>query len=65
MDEHDYHKMFTIMAGHVRIVAEAMLRECFGERCDDFKEHCPICQRWKALDVLLDDPWGNSKNVLQ
>ena len=48
---------FHMMAGHLRIVAEEMLREFFGERCDEFDEDCPICMRWNALAVLTENPF--------
>ena len=41
----------------IRNLAEPLLEEYFGERCGDFEPDCVNCQRWKALDDLLDNPF--------
>ena len=57
----DDRAQFTMMAGHVRTIAETMLREFFGdcERVDknDRDVDCPSCQRWKSLDDLTANPF--------
>ena len=52
----DNEGVFDMMAGHVRIVAEDLLRKFWGERCPDFYNDCPLCQKWKQLDSLLENP---------
>ena len=49
---------FAMMAGHVRIIAETMLAEFFGQRCPDFEKDCECCQRWKFLDDLTANPFA-------
>ena len=48
---------FDMMAGHLRIIAETMLREHFGDRCPDFEPACIVCKRWKLLDDLTANPY--------
>lgn len=52
---------FAQTAGHVRTIAEPMLREWFGERCADFEPDCHVCQRWAALDALTKNPFSEEK----
>ena len=48
---------FEAFANSVRIAAEELLIEMFGERCPDFSEHCECCKRWVAYDALVANPW--------
>jgi hypothetical protein len=48
---------FDQVAGHIRIVAETMLVEFFGERCPDFEPTCECCKRWQLLDDLVANPF--------
>lgn len=57
VDNYDYNR-FAMMAGHVRIVGETLLREYFGERCHEFDPNCANCERWKALDDLTENPFA-------
>lgn len=57
-DVPDDKERFAMMASHIRIIAETMLREFFGERCPDYQEDCECCRRWKLLDDLCDNPFG-------
>lgn len=52
---------FEVMAGHVRTIAEEMLTEQFGERCSEYDPDCMCCQRWKALDELVSNPFGEQE----
>lgn len=38
------------------IAAEKFLKIWFGEKCEDFDEDCPCCQRWALLEKLLEWP---------
>lgn len=40
-----------------RVVNEvtAFLLEWYGERCDEFQEGCACCERYKALDFIVED----------
>lgn len=61
-DEQDDSDTFDMMAGHLRIIAETMLRDFFGERCEDFDEDCECCRRWKLLDALTENPFKESES---
>ena len=50
---------FAMMAGHLRIIAETMLIEFFGERCPDFEVECECCRRWKLLDDFTENPFDS------
>ncbi len=54
---------FEMMAGHIRTIAETMLKEHFGERCDDYEPDCMCCQRWRALDKLLANPYESKTTI--
>lgn len=41
----------------IRVIAHAMLEEFFQDHCQEFDECCPNCQRWRALDVLTENPF--------
>lgn len=51
---------FLIVSGHVRTVATAFIEEQFGERCTEYEPECECCKRWKALDIILENPWNES-----
>ena len=55
------HDRFAAAASHIRTLAETVLLEHFGERCDDFEfeseSECDCCKRWRALDDLIDNPY--------
>ncbi len=55
--EQRLHRNFCISAGHIRTIAESILKEYFGDRCPDFDEHCEVCKRWKAMDDLIQNPF--------
>lgn len=55
--ENELRSRFDMMAGHIRTIAETMLREHFGDRCPDFEPNCISCQRWKLLDDLTANPY--------
>lgn len=44
------------MARKIRELAEPLLTEYF-DKCEDFEETCCACQRWKALEDLLENPF--------
>ena len=46
-----------MQASHLRTIAEAMLAEHFGDRCEEFSQPCVCCKRWAALDALIDNPY--------
>lgn len=48
---------FEKYAGLARTTASLLLEEFFGEKCDVYSESCPLCQRWKLLDQLLENPF--------
>ena len=48
---------FELQSSHIRTIAETMLAEHFGDRCEVFSPECLCCQRWAALDALLDNPY--------
>lgn len=52
---------FDMMRGHVRTVAEAFITEWFGERCPEHAEGCECCERWNALDKLLNDVFKDDR----
>ena len=56
---------FELMASYVRTLAEAFIREQFGERCPGAprvtEAECEVCSRWEALDRLLVNPWEDSR----
>jgi hypothetical protein len=51
------HLHFDTRAKVVRSFAEPLLREFFGDRCEDFEPGCECCKRWAALDRLLENPF--------
>ena len=42
------------------IAAEKFLKIWFGEKCGDFDEDCPCCQRWALLEKLIEYPEDKS-----
>lgn len=38
-----------------RDAALEYLKQNWGERCESFDEHCPLCQAWRAFDVLFGE----------
>ena len=53
----DNETTFDMIASHVRIIAEELLIKYWGERCVDFEESCVLCQKWRYLDALLENPF--------
>lgn len=49
---------FRLFASYIRTLAERLLTEVFGERCDEFEASCEVCRRWKLLDDLLANPFS-------
>jgi hypothetical protein len=56
---------FAMMVSHLRIIAEEMLTEFFGPRCDDYEAGCGCCGRWRLLDDLTADPFTRSSEAPQ
>lgn len=56
-DRHDVER-FAAMAGQVRTVAETLLTEFFGDRCQEFDAGCVNCTRWRLLDELIANPFN-------
>ena len=54
-----FEKDFEKQAGHIRTIADTLLYEYFGARCEIFESECEICRRWKALDDLTDNPFAS------
>lgn len=38
-------------------LAEFMLIQVFGERCNEVFEGCECCKRWAAFDILMENPF--------
>jgi hypothetical protein len=57
MSEQNDRARFNIYADDVRITSERLIIEFFGERCNDYQQDCSICQHWKALDDLIENPF--------
>ena len=36
---------------------ESVLLEHFGEKCKDFEPNCHCCKKYKALEVLFENPY--------
>ena len=43
------------MGAELRSRMEQWIALQFGERCPDVCEHCPICEAWRAFDLLFRD----------
>lgn len=56
-EERSYYLKFKDAAEQIRYLAEHLLIEEFGHRCDEYYEDCDICKRWKALDTLTENPF--------
>ena len=56
-NENEDSAKFAMQASHLRTIAEAMLAEHFGDRCEEFSQPCVCCKRWAALDALIDNPY--------
>lgn len=52
---------FAAMAVGVRYVAESMLNEFYGERCETFEPSCVCCNRWRHLDALVANPFEDGE----
>lgn len=48
---------FDAATSSVRIAAEMLLTEFYGERCPEYHLHCTCCQKWAMLDSLLANPF--------
>lgn len=33
---------------------DSYLTEYYGKRCEEYEEHCPICDVWKMRDALIE-----------
>jgi hypothetical protein len=44
------------MSQQAKYLAMNLLTDQFGNRCDEFEDGCPCCQRWKAFDDLFANP---------
>ena len=44
-----------------RKIADTLVYEYFGARCEVFDSECEVCRRWKALDELTDTPFAEVK----
>ncbi len=42
----------------IRITATNLIEYYFGFRCEDYDEDCIVCQRYRALDTLLESPFS-------
>ncbi len=51
------YQRFSHLARAVRVEAEVLLVQEFGERCEDYEPECLCCKRWKALDDLIANPY--------
>ena len=56
----DEEYIYDMMANHVRIVAEELIIKFWGERCEDFNQDCLLCNKWKQLDDLLENPFSET-----
>ena len=54
-DQSTEEAVHEMMRNHVKVVAEAMLRDWWGERCPDFDPDCECCKHWYLLDQLVDE----------
>jgi hypothetical protein len=54
MDE-DFEK-WAAAEKQVRELIEPLLIEYF-DKCEDYEETCCACQRWKAFETLLENPF--------
>jgi hypothetical protein len=43
-----------------KVMAEAIIKTYFGERCPDFDKDCECCKRWKLLDQLFENPFDST-----
>lgn len=50
---------FDALAGVAREATLPLLTEIYGKRCEEFDEDCLCCQKWKALDFLLENPFDD------
>lgn len=50
---------FEELAIPVHNAALQLLVEMFGRRCDTFEATCPICQRYRAMDMLINNPFDH------
>lgn len=48
---------WEVMTQQAKGLAADFIVEQFGNRCIDFEDDCPCCQRWKALDELFANPY--------
>lgn len=51
-------ELYADAARNIREVVAPVLTAHFGERCPDFEEHCIVCRRWAALDLLMENPYA-------
>lgn len=56
-NDKDLSSEFTKVASYIRVIATSLIEQHFGPRCPDFEKDCVCCQRWKALDELIDNPY--------
>jgi hypothetical protein len=47
-------------AEFLRQYAARVLAEYFGPRCPDYEPQCVCCQRWRALDALVANPYDEA-----
>lgn len=50
-------KRWSELSTSLRWRGEHFVTAFFGERCEEREDGCPICQRWAALDALLENPF--------
>lgn len=50
---------FDKVSAKIREASEKLLKEFFGPRCKEFEPDCICCQRYKAMDDLLENPFKN------
>src|SRR5271166_4825069 len=56
-DERSNKARYAEIARHLAAIGETLLVEWWGKRCPDFEASCECCKRWKALDLLVKNPF--------
>ena len=56
-DQDEEARLFRVDLMWVRCAVDTFLVKWWGERCKEFEPTCALCQKWKAVDCLLDNPF--------